>query len=118
MDASKALQALVDGDNGQLLAALGTDECTVVSVPGHDTAGYITVARIGTYVVTAQGPMIQGAQFDDTDTASGIFAELVADCQAWASEHVCPASDAYDKNPLLADLGALLQADTITGGMF
>lgn len=118
MDATKALQALVSGDNGALIQALGTDEMTVVEVPGHNPDGYVTVARIGTYLLSAQGPMIQGAQFDDEATASECYADLLADVQAWASDHVCPHPDAYEGNPLLADLNTLMDMDTLDGGLF
>ena len=118
MDATKAIQALASGDVSLLIQALGTDECTVIPVPGHTESGYITVARIGNYIVSAQGDIIQGGQFDDETSASGAYAELVADAQEWASEHSCPAPDAYAGNPLLADLATLLNTETIRPDMF
>lgn len=117
MDASKALQALISGNAGELLQALDTDEITVVDFPGHP-GQEITLARVGLNVMSVQGPLVQGGTAPTVEDARECYQGLVDLAREFVTEHDCGSDPTDASNPLLADLGALLDADTITGGMF
>lgn len=119
MDASKAIQALIAGDFGQLTLALGPDESSVVTDP--NTGAEMITARFMTTVLTVMGGVGGTFGFETVEEAHAAFEIATASAHALADGATVDApvqGPAAPDASMLADLGMLLDTDTITADMF